>query len=206
MTITLPRHYLSATQVTLWRNSKKAYIDQYIRGEKRHVTPAMRFGGDIARLLERNHPSLSFIPRLEFPEHRIEVIVNTVPTLSFLDSFAPPPACTFLEYKTSKNPWTQNMVDTSVQLLFYAAAIKAKYGQIPEYCHLVHLTTEHRTTFLDFGSGNPIESTGEKEIIITGEAKILKRRFTEEEVNIFEKDLLETAKEISEVYRKGVAV
>jgi len=154
----------------------------------------------VAKLLERNDPSVQYVPRLRYPEHEIRTVIAGVPTLSYLDSFDTHPF-RLLEYKTSKNPWTQEMVNTSGQLLFYAAAIRAAYGSLPDSCHLVWLHTETVQKVKD-SRGIVWDEIDGEEVVLTGEAQIFPRRILTDEVDAFQIEIRRVAEEISEAWKE----
>ena len=190
----LPKNYLSHTQMSLWLKSPEQYKQQYFEGHRFEPTPYMRHGQAIAKLIEQNHESVRFVPRLRYPEHEIRTIIAGVPTLSYLDSFENHPRFSFLEYKCSKNPWDQKMVDASQQMLFYSAAIRAAYGSLPKTAHLVWLHTRLVTAVPD-----PRGVVWEEDVIeLDGSATILERKIIAEEVDNFEQEIVTVAQQISE--------
>lgn len=192
--------HLSHTQYVLWLKSPEQYRAQYFEGKRFEPTAPMRFGGTVAKLIERNDPNVCFVPRLQYPEHEIRTVIAGVPTLSYLDSFDMHPF-RVLEYKTSKNPWTQEMVEQSTQLLFYAAAVRAAYGALPASTHLVWLRTKTITAVID-ERGIVWEEIGGDGVVLSGEAQIFPRIITAEEADAFEVELRRVAEEISEEWER----
>ena len=196
----LPKPYLSHTQMSLWLKSPEQYKQQYFEGHRFEPTPYMRHGQTIAKLIEQNHESVRFVPRLQYPEHEIRTVIAGVPTLSYLDSFENHPRFSFLEYKCSKNEWSQEMVDASSQLLFYAAAIRAAYGSLPSAAHLVWLHTRLVTAVPD-SRGVVWEEVGDGVIELTGDAQFFPRVIVADEVDAFEEEIVRVAFEISEAWK-----
>ena len=194
----LPKPYLSHTQMSLWLKSPEQYKQQYFEGHRFEPTPYMRHGQAIAKLIEQNHESVRFVPRLRYPEHEIRTVIAGVPTLSYLDSFDTNPY-QFLEYKTSKNKWDSSMVESCDQLRFYACAIKAVYGSLPELCHLVWLRTSVVSEIMD-ERGVTWQEIGDGRIILTGEAQMFPKVFTAGEIDLFEQKIREIAEQISLAY------
>lgn len=74
----------------------------------------------------------------------------------------------FREYKTGKQPWTQNKANKHFQLYFYAVLIYIKYGVVTEKCHLDWVETEK--------IGDKIQPTGK---MLTFPVKIGLRKILE---------------------------
>lgn len=190
--------HLSWSQLDVWRRSPTEYARRYFAGERFEPTAPMRFGKDIATLIERNDPSVRFVPRLKYPEHKIETVIAGVPTLSFLDSFDnTPPA--LLEYKTGATMWTAEKVAKHDQLLFYCAAIRAAYNILPKVVHLVWLRTQVVSAVPD-ERGVVWDEVDGGVISLTGEAVIFPRTIFEDEVNLFEEEIVRVAGEIESAW------
>ena len=191
----LPKGYLSWSQMTIWKQNKKRYISEYFEKGKRLDTRELRFGKFIAEMIESGeHKTL--LPHLEVyelseSEHR--VVVNGVPTLSYLDSERPS-LNVFKEFKTGKNPWTQAKVEKHGQLVFYATVLAEVRGSIPEYCELDWIETEDIV-------GDDFWSQVDKKIQVTGRIVSFRKYFTPEEIEEMRQDIRKTAEEISEAYK-----
>ena len=185
----------------MWKSSPKRYKKEYFVGSDRLDTRFLRFGKSIASQIEEGThqeilPSLKVYPEVEF---QINVDVNGVPILSYLDCYDPS-VNLFREYKTGlgRNPWTPVKVQKHGQLLFYATALRALTGKMPEYCHLDWIITE------EVERGNKAFDKGRKDIRLTKEIKSFKRVFDERELDKMEEDLVKAAMEISKAYREFI--
>jgi len=184
--------------MSLFESNPTRYIAQYFGGNWDEGTPEMKYGGYIAKLIEEGkHKDL--LPDLvvySSPEHKLETLIDDVPTLSYIDSYDPE-TNTFREYKTGKAPWTHPKVYKHGQLLFYAVMLRNVTGKMPEYCHLDWIETVNYTpeAALDGFSNN-------KEIKVTGKITTFERRFTERELDMFEERIKETYQKIKEAWEQ----
>lgn len=194
----LPKAYLSWSQMDCWRSSPKRYIREYFENGKKLDTKYLRFGKNIATIIEegRHHDLLPELERYDTPEHKIICKINhIVPCLSFLDSWDSK-RNVFLEYKTAKSPWTKAKVQKHDQLLFYATMLKWSTGAMPEYCDLVWIeTAEIEPEKVDFWRED------NKIIQVTGNIKSFRREFDEREVDRMEQLITKVAWEISDAYQ-----
>lgn len=97
----------------------------------------MTLGFDVAKQLETlqiTDPVLQgFIDSGKLPvypvrEHRIQVEIQGVPLLGFMDMYHPENN-DFRDQKTGRVPWNQARVDSHSQLPFYSLLIEAKHGK-----------------------------------------------------------------------------
>ena len=193
----LPKTHLSWSAMNCWLSSKDRFRREYFEAGKKLDTKYLRFGKGIAELIESGkHKEL--LPGLEVyseNEFEIKTEVNGVPILSYLDDYDPERNI-FREKKTGKAPWTQAKVIKHGQLVFYATALKHKFGKMPEYCHLDWIETSEKTEEVeDFWRSN------EKIINVTGVIKSFRRDFDTREIEHMEDLILKTATEISEAYK-----
>jgi len=157
----------------------------------------MIFGKKIAGYLEKNDPSLAHVPRYSVPEFRIEVEIQGVPMLGFLDSFDPVQA-KFKEMKTGRVHWDRVRVAKHGQLPLYMALIRAKFGFYHPYTELVWLETARKKSVEVFGG---MEMEGDRgEIYLTGNVETFKRRIAKWELRLIEKEVRAVAEEVSEDY------
>lgn len=189
------KDYLSWSQYSLWTKSKREYWKRYGLNENRSANKFFAKGKELADAMEYGDDGsfstdellsvvLENIPKLDFMEQEIKVVMkNGENLLSYLDS------CSiymteFLEYKTGKVAWTQELVDKHEQLLFYALSIYINSGrtEIPT-CKLIWIETEQT------------ETEGLK---YTGLVEEFPRSFTVEEIEEFEDVLIKTITEIEE--------
>lgn len=188
MELLLPREHLSWSQRSIWKQNKDRYRREYFENGKKLDSKYLRFGKAFAEAEELTDKDA---------EHEIRVVINGVPCLSYLDSYNPSKSF-FDEKKTGKVPWTLAKVHKHEQLVFYATAIKWKYGKIPKYCNLIWSETEENVTADFWGQ---IDSP----VRFTGNVIPFKRTFDLREIERMEKDILQTALEISKAYRAYLA-
>lgn len=195
--IILPKPHLSWSQLNCWLTSKDRFRREYFECGKKIDTKYLRYGKDIAGLIEAGKQR-ELLPDLivyDVREHEIRTEVCGVPILSYLDDYDPVNNV-FREKKTGKNPWTQAKVIKHGQLVFYATALKHSVGKIPEYCDLDWIETRDGAVEVD-------DFWREKENIVqvTGRIKSFHRRFDSREIDTMEKTIVKSADEISKAYR-----
>jgi hypothetical protein len=199
----LPKPHLSWSQLTCWLSNPARYRKEYFEDGDKLDTKFLRFGKNIAELIETGqHKEL--LPDLEVydsPEFEIKCMVHNVPCLSFIDSYnkvASPwvPANVFREYKTGKIAWTKAKVQKHDQLVFYATVLKWSEGAMPEYCDLDWIETkEQADESVDFWRDSG------KIINVTGRIVSFHREFDEREVERMEQLIVKVAWEISDAYQ-----
>ncbi len=195
--ILLPKSYLSWSQMQIWKTNPERYKREYFEKGEKLNTKFLRFGKGIAEMIELGTHG-SILPDLIVyteREYEINISINGVPILSFLDSYDPIDNV-FREVKTGKIPWTQVKVQKHDQLTFYATALHAKHGGMPEYCDLDWIETVENQ-----GDESDFFSTIDKKINCTGKLKTFRRNFDFREIERMEADILKVALEISEAYR-----
>lgn len=191
--ILLPKNYLSYSQMTVWMSSKERYRKEYFENGKKLDTKYLRFGKSFASDREYNRP----VEKGHFTEYEIKENILGVPILSKLD-FYDGNINVFEDDKTGKIPWTQSKVQKHEQLVFYAAALKAKHGKIPKYCLLNWFETKE----------SPKVKSGlinESKISFTGKLIIFRRNFDPREIERMEKMILKVAIEISNAYKDFIS-
>ena len=183
--------------MSCWITSPGRFRREYFECGKKMDTKYLRFGKDIAGLIETGkHKEL--LPDLEVydtPEFEIRVNIQGVPILSYLDSYDSKNNV-FYEFKTGKKPWTQAKVIKHGQLTFYATALKHLTGKMPEYCDLQWIQTRDGAVEIDdFWREN------EKAVQVTGYIKSFHREFDEREIEKMEDLIVKSANEISDAYK-----
>ena len=204
MPLTLPKGYLSHSQIELWKRSKKDYRIRYYEGKPMYITPELTFGKKIAEQYEALHtdekvqvdsPVLQTVSRGNIAEYKLECELNGVPVLGFIDSFDESNN-TIYELKTGKVPWTQARVERHQQLLMYASCVKALHGKYNPYVKLIWLKT-HKVDGI-------IEIDGVKcshpEIQLTGDKEEFIRIVHADELVDYQNEVEEIARAISEDY------
>ena len=183
------RDYFSWSQYNLWHTSKREFWKQYNQNAERKSNKFFDKGKELAQYMEDGHiqqdckdPMLehvaSRIPRLAIMEHKLEVKFHSTKLLGFVDS-GEEEGRLFMEYKTGKKPWTQEMVDEHDQLLFYAYMYFIKNRRIPG-CKLIWVET------METPNG----------LMYTGELTPFDRTFTMREIMDFGAKIYETLSEI----------
>lgn len=193
----LPKPHLSWSQLSCWTTSPGRFRREYFECGKKMDTKYLRYGKDIAGLIEAGkHKEL--LPDLivyDVREHEIHTNVCGVPILSYLDDYDPVNNV-FREKKTGKEPWTMAKVIKHGQLVFYATALKHSIGKMPEYCDLDWIQTREGSLEIDdFWREN------EKLVQVTGYIKSFHRVFHESEIEKMEQLIVKSANEISEAYK-----
>ena len=193
----LPRCHLSWSSLSCWLTSPGRFRREYFEAGKKMDTKYLRYGKDIAGLIEAGK-HLELLPNLivyDVREYEIRTSVQGVPILSYLDDYDPIENV-FREKKTGKIPWTQARVIKHGQLVFYAVALKHSIGQAPAYCDLDWIETREGSLEVDdFWREN------EKIVQVTGRIKSFHRTFDSREIDAMEKLIVKSAKEISEAYQ-----
>ncbi len=198
--LTLPKPYLSYSQFSLWLKNKEQYRERYYLDGKSFETKESIFGKHTAQLLEDGVKDevLDRVPRYHFKEYRIEEELGGIPFLGVLDSFKKKTG-SILEYKTSKNPWTDIMVLRHLQLDLYSALVKKKFGYVDPWVQLVWIETRWKQEVQQVGSRTLIGDSNELEY--TGRIETFKRRISEwERKSVIEK-VRGVAEEISADYQ-----
>ncbi len=208
--LTLPKPHISWSQLLVWNTSKTRYEEEYFTAESKLKTDYLDFGSSISSQIENGTiqellPELVVYPSIE---HEIKVVVGGVPLLIYIDSFDPE-STNFREYKTGKwqktkkgpkPAWDRAKVQKHGQLLFYAVGIRAKYGKMPERCHLDWIPTLEEKREEEIPTG-PFSSKKPRIINTTGEIFTFEREFDERELDWMEAEIVRVAHEISEAYQ-----
>lgn len=112
-------NYLSFSQYSSFNQG--TYEKYYLLGEKLQ-TKYLDFGKEVAEKLEKGLDDLG-LPIPDEREKKMLVTFQGVPLLGYLDGFSSTNEIIIDEYKTGKNPWTQQKVDSHEQLDFYAIMV-----------------------------------------------------------------------------------
>lgn len=199
----LPKPHLSWSQLSCWVSNPKRYRQEYFESGKKLDTKFLRFGKNIAELIEtgKHKELLPMLAVYDSPEYKIECKVHMVPCLSFIDTYnavatSLAPANVFREYKTGKIAWTKAKVQKHDQLVFYATMLKWSTGKMPEYCDLDWIETkESANESMDFWRDSG------KIINVTGRIVSFHRQFDEREIERMENLIVKVAYEISDAYQ-----
>lgn len=133
------RDYISYSQLSLWEKNPNQYYRQYVLGKESPTNKYLDFGKQVATALEWGFDAwhdkmiemmLVFMPTYPKREFKITAKLDGIKLLSRFDGWDPKRKH-LGEYKTSKNNWTQGMVDKNDQLTFYALMVWLKYRVLP---------------------------------------------------------------------------
>lgn len=196
----LPRTYLSYSAWQCWRSNPVRFRREYFENGKKLDTKYLRFGKGIAKAIEDGSYKdyLPDLPVMKVSEQKIVTEVQGVPLLSFIDTYDPV-THDFGEMKTGIHPWTKAKVQKHDQLLFYAVAIRSWTKMMPRHCFLHWIeTSEEAIDPTDFWS------RVDKKLACTGKILSFKREFDERELDRMEQEILKTATEISNAYKKFI--
>ena len=167
-----PRPYISYSQMACFEMSPKKFLDLYVYENKQRTSRNMAYGSKMAHGLENEEATgdvlldlaMARLPkfvRMDKPvecKKGVEIIdphdgktytipyINTghekIPLLAKPDT-SKGDYSAFKEYKTSTKKWTQEMVNDSGQITFYATAIWLSTGKIPQDIELINVATEY---------------------------------------------------------------
>ena len=201
MKLILPKKYLSYSALSLWKKDKHLFQQKYYEGIELPDTRYTLFGKEIALALESGkYPQ---VPRYKKSEYAMNVLIEDIPILGYLDSFSPQRRA-FLEYKSGIRHlngdarWTQLAVQQWDQLPFYSLLIKEKFGRVQNQCKLIWLETRNKEVQEQIGSH--VVETYSNELELTGHMEIFKRSIEEWERDRMREWIIKSALEISKDY------
>lgn len=115
---------------------KEVWYQQYVLGKRGPVNSAMHIGISVGERIIADPSFLPAIPRPEIFEQKLSAVLGNVKITGHLDGFIP--NVEIQEYKTSttKNKWTQKIVDNWGQLTFYSLLVYLNYKTPPEKLRL----------------------------------------------------------------------
>lgn len=151
-TITLPRGYLSWTQLTLWEKNPRQYERIYFYGEEPPKSMYMTFGSEVADDAENGTSEREsvkalnmILPTYKVAEHKIDAEIKTPKGIlrlhGRLDQYDPKPL-RFRERKTGTVPWTQAKVARHGQIDYYYMLVYLSKGKLPTEAWLDWAQTE----------------------------------------------------------------
>lgn len=201
MKLNLPKKYLSWSAINLWNINKEQFRDRYYRNIKFPDTVYTLFGKEVHKALETE--KFKDVPRYSHSEYKIEVLIEDIPILGYIDSFEES-THTLLDYKTGSmkadgSPrWTQSDVEKHDQLPFYALLVKEKFGSVDKNCKLVWLVTRNKKKTDDF-AGLSLEGDS-TELELTGDVFTFNRKIAKWEHDRIREIIVQSAKDISQDY------
>lgn len=206
--------YLSYSQISTWKKSKREYIRQYFFGESFEGNAYTDFGSMVGEALENNDFSgftasekkfLKTIPRYDEFEREIKLEMEGFYVKGYIDTNSIRSECmtgsgataiyqdfieSIADYKTGdiekKTPEYQSK-DYN-QLEIYAAGIQQEFGEIPEEV----------SVFLIGRKGNPFRG---EELKLTKEFATITKTITQDDVDRVKTEVQEVAEEISACYK-----
>ena len=203
-------YYISYSQYTKWKESKRKYIRRYFFGEKEDSGAYAEFGTKVGEALEHNDFSgfskedqkfLKTIPRLDEFEREVDLYFDEgFRLMGYVDSntseYIPDHGCSYeavkylIDYKTGDIEDKKEFYASEKynQLKLYGEAIEQETGVYPYKLEVV-LIGRKGNAF----KGEPLELTRE---FIT-----IPQVIDEKEIEHIKKDVVKVAKEISEYYK-----
>lgn len=196
----LPKPYFSHNQFATWLKSPELYRQTYYyQGYQSFSTDETRYGSEIAKLLEKNDPSVAHVPRYELSEVVLEPELEGIKLHGRIDSFCPK-TLSFLDHKTGHGKaWDKVKVQKLKQLVFYSLLIELTYGKVNNKAKLVWIETEFRNPELKY-KGMTLHR--KKKLHMTGKVEVFERTIFKWEREKMKKDILRVVKEISDDYAK----
>jgi hypothetical protein len=197
----LPKGYLSSSQCDLFETNPKEYRLRYYEGKPSPSTVETRFGSEVHDKIENNHPDVVFVPRYDEHEHCIQVYVEGIPVLAYLDglSFVDADAH-YTDYKTGVNPWTDSKVRAHKQLVFYAMVLQAKYGTVRHMSSITWIETQRRY------HNSLTQQLKTYDLSLTGEHVVYNREVEQWEIDRQKERLVRVAHEISTDYKNCLSM
>lgn len=153
--IQLPKEYLSYSQIQLWKNDKKRYIELYFNNKQqfRFTNSGLEYGKIVATALENRtdtgdvltDSAMLLLPKYDVADQEIRAEIKTkdgsfevIGRPDTMDSVTK----AFREYKTGKGKWTLKKAQKHPQMIFYAMLIYLKHGVALEEAYLDWIQTE----------------------------------------------------------------
>lgn len=191
------KSYISYSQHSKWKYSKKDYIKAYFFGEKFEGNAYTDFGSKIGEALEKNDFSafnkieiktLNKITRLDEFEREIKLNLDGFYVLGYVDTNDKD--CDILiDYKTgSLDKAVEYEADKYDQLVIYAAAIEQETGKLPSQAHVELIERV----------GNAFRG---EELSLGNEVIQIPQDISPERVKRAKEEVVKVANEISDYYR-----
>lgn len=196
--------------MSLWERDPEAFRQRYYEGEPYISTPYTEFGTKVGEALETGDffdPTLKQVPRYKEMEHKLEVEVEGVSFLMYLDSFDPE-GLGILEYKTGikskdgKNPWDRVKVRKHTQLPIYALGVYTKYGDYNPDVQLVWMETRWTHIEKEQAFGEKVFVVQEPGLELTGHVQVFDRHIEEWELKRMGELIRKNAEAISNDFKR----
>lgn len=199
-------YYVSYSQLSTWKKSKREYIRQYFFGELFEGNAYTDFGSKVGKALENNDFSeftkaeqkiLKSIPRYDEFEREIKLDLGGFYVKGFIDTSSAPEESEkgkhirrIADYKTGDKAKkaSEYQSDDYTQLDIYAAALEQEFGTLPDSV----------CVYLIDRKGNAFQN----EELVLGDGFItITKDTTPERVKAVKEDIIETVQEISDYYQ-----
>jgi hypothetical protein len=203
--LTLPKKYISWSQLNQWLTDKDAYRERYYLNVDMRKTPELFFGSEIAKGLEDGSIVIPNLTQYPVQEYKIMIDVNDVPFYGYVDQYWPEKH-KFRETKTGKfkpdgRPrWDDEAVKNHGQLDVYSTLIQIKDGFVDDETHLDWVITRNKIKYIEF-DGHQLAAAS-SEIEMTGEVRSFRRIVTQTERERTKILIATVAAEISEDYAR----
>lgn len=195
MEYNLPRKYLSYSAMALWLKDKDGFRRRYYLNEKSIETAETIFGKQVHKLFEEDMS-------IEGSETSIEVEFEGLKLMGYIDSLDED--LKIIDFKTGhlskdgKVPWDNIKVRKHLQFPFYCLMVQLKHGKYNPNIELHWHETRFKNKTVEF-DGHILEAEG-RELELTGRVEVFKRKVFKWEIEKLKKDIIKTAKEISNDY------
>lgn len=193
----LPKNYISysALRAFLLTTTRRSWIQRYLYNEPFYASKEVTFGKRTSDALESDNlfdidddlfEIVSRVKSADTPEVQMVLQQSGYYIMGYLD------ACSedytkVTEYKTGKTPWTQDRVDSHLQLDTYSLMIYEAFGIIPE-CELIWMET--------------VDAPVRGGIKFTGKVERFKRTCTESELDDIRNLYYYSAVEMAMIYKE----
>lgn len=190
--------YLSYSQISTWKKSKRDYIRQYFFGEAFEGNSYTDFGSKVGEAFENDdYSAFSFeeqlflqgIPKYDQFEKQIKLQMDGFYVVGYIDTNTT--LCERIaDYKTGDIAKKRADYESEdyIQLEIYAAAVEQEFGKLPESIEV----------FLIGRSGNAFQN---EELKLTQEYITITRKVEKDKIEAVKQLVQETAEEISEYYK-----
>lgn len=196
--LTLPKGYLSYSQIDKWQRSPESYRKEYYGGKKFDGNMYTEFGNAVTLAMANQEDWVSFLPRFSVFEWEFIINCDGIPLKGSIDQFEPGPNA-FVEQKTVKNKWSDNKIQKHKQFDYYSLAIDMLEGFVQDEAYFLDVRTdmiEKKEIF------NGIElSGGAPELTLTGEWNLIPRIVTHDDRKAAYEEIVAVGRAIEEDFK-----
>lgn len=129
-----PKRPLSWSAISSFEYNPEEWYNKYILNIQPQPNKEMVFGKKFAKSCEDRKP-MAPVTLLSHMEYPLSTTFNGIPLIGYIDSYEPHEA--LREYKTGKNPWTQEKADNHGQIDMYALQLFIQHQVKPEDLDIV---------------------------------------------------------------------